>query len=395
VLPRGLQKDDAGGIEMRRQLGIGLVIALGGCTLGQSADPGATQAAVSSCPPSPAPQLFQNALCLCQDFANVGTALIAHGTNGAPATIGVNGRSLIVGDDSVDGSWISYQGLSGTGALSTGGDVVTTGDVAGVGKLAVGGDLSIGGNLEDVGQLSVAGTLRVAGQRLTLGADSVHATGAYSAPAAPPCPCDGASFLDVAAKVAGARTANDNAKIGLPTSLAAVGKSDVTLPTGSFYFDHVETVGSAHFSINGVVALYLDGSIDAVGKEQFTLAAGATLDIYVAGAVHTVGSLTLGSDPSLVRLYVGGNDAAVLSVGAQDLSATIYAPTAQIAFVGDTTIHGALFGKNLAGVGKLSIDYSAPQAPSPAQCPPTGTPAPTPTPNPGTPAPGSNPGPIG
>ena len=359
---------------MRRHFRLGLLMALGGCIAGAggngAAPSGSVRAATTACPPSPAPQLFADALCLCEDFANVGTALVAHGANGTPAAIGVNGRTLLVGDNATDGAWSAYGGLGGTGTLLASGDVTTTGDLIGVGRVDVGGDLSVGGNLEGVGQLSVAGTLRVAGQRLTLGSDDVHATGPYSAPAGPPCACDGPSFLDVAAKVTAARARNDNAKQGLPTSLTAVGASSLTLPTGSYYFDHLETVGQARFTIDGVVALYLDGSIDAVGAEQFQLAAGATLDVYVSGAVRTVGSLTLGADPSALRLYVGGGAAALISVGIQDLAATIYAPTAQIAFVGDTTIHGALFGKSLLGVGQLAIDYFAPAAPPATQCPP-------------------------
>jgi hypothetical protein len=177
-----------------------------------------------------------------------------------------------------------------------------------------------------------------------------------------------------------------------------VGKNAVTLPTGSYYFDHVETIGLAHFVVDGVVALYLDGSLDAVGAELVEIKPGAQLDLYVSGAVRTVGALKLGDDPSALRLYVGGKDASVLSVGLQEIAGAIYAPTAEIAFVGDTTIHGALFGKDLAGVGLFSIDYTQPSAPGQNQCPPAtppGTPG-TPTPgNPGTPpAPGTGTQPV-
>ena len=345
------------------------VAALAGCVTGSDpgAGPGSLNQAVGNCPPSPAGTVFQNALCLCDDLAGVGT-LTTHAPAGGAASVGVNGRSEVVGRDVVDGAWASYAGMSGVGSAKVRDALSTTGDLTGVGRVEVGGDLSVGGNLEGVGELSVGGTLRVKGQRFTLGPATVAATGGYSAPAAPPCACNGSSFVDVSQRVAAAKAKNDNAAHGLPTSLAVVGDNEIQLTTGSYYFDHVETVGRAHFVIDGVVALFFDGSLDAVGKELVELKPGATLDLYVAGALRTVGELALGSDPSSVRLYVGGAGGALLTVGAQQLSAMIYAPTAHIAFVGDTEVHGALFGRDLAGVGRLTIDYSAPQAPNPGQC---------------------------
>lgn len=348
-----------------RALGAILSLALVGCG---GAGPGSSDSPLGSCPPSPAPGLFANALCLCGDLASVGASITTSSPAGA-ASVGVNGRSAIVGDDHVGGSFAAYGGVAGTGRLHVDDDLTTPANVTGVGLLSVGHDLSVGGDLTGVGELAVGGTLRVAGARQTLGLAQVAATGAYSAPAGPPCPCDGSTFIDVAAHVAAAKAKNDNGAHGLPTSLAAVGAESVTLPTGSYYFDHVETVGRAHFVVDGVVALYLDGSLDAVGDELVELKPNATLDLWVAGAVRTVGRLAFGGDPSAVRLYVGGaGGGAVLSVGLQELSGAIYAPTARVAFVGDTTIHGALFAHDLDGVGLFSIDYAAPQAPPPAQC---------------------------
>lgn len=354
--------------SLARALGALLSLALAGCLGGAGGTSGASSG-LGSCPPSPAPGLFTNALCLCGDLADVGAALVTQAPGGGSASVGVNGRSDVVGDDHIGGDFVAYGGLGGTGRVRVDGSLVSTADVAGVGLLDVGHDLSVGGSLMNVGALSVGGTLRVNGVHSGIGTQSVQATGAYVAPGGPPCACDGSTFLDVAALVAAAKVNSVNAAHGLPTSLAAVGAEEVTLTTGSYYFDHVETVGRIHFVIDGVVALYLDGSLDTVGDGLVELKPNATLDLYVSGGVRTVGRLALGSDPSALRLYVGGNGGgAVLSVGLQTLFASIYAPTARIAFVGDTTIHGALFGHDLDGVGLLSIDYAAPQAPSPGQC---------------------------
>jgi hypothetical protein len=349
---------------------LALVIASSGCGLTSGTS---DSQAVGNCPASPAPALFQNALCLCGDLNEVGASIATHLANGNAASVGVNGRSNVVGFDDVEGSWASYMGMFGTGKAHVRDDLSTTGDLVGVGALDVGGDLSVGGDLRGVGELSVGGTLRVAGQHATLGFGQVKATGPYTAPAGPPCPCDGSTFLDVAAAVTKAKTQNDNAKAGLPTSVANIGLTKVHLPTGSYYFDHVETIGATHFVADGVVALYLDGSLDAVGAEWIEISPTATLDLYVSGQVRTVGALAVGSDPSALRLYVGGKDAAVLSVGFQAIAGMIYAPTATVAFVGDTNIHGALFAKDLEGVGLFTIDYSAAQAPTPSQCTPPGS----------------------
>jgi hypothetical protein len=341
-------------------------LVLGGCVAG--APDGTSQAL--SCPPSPAPSLFANALCLCGDFASVGTTLTTAAPTGA-ASVGVNGRSDVVGLDDVGGSWTAYGGMSGVGSARVRDDLATVGDIAGVGRVDVGHDLSVGGSLADVGQLAVGGTLRVQGQERVLGLAQVQATGAYAAPAGPPCPCDGSTFIDVSARVAAAKAKNDNGAHGLPTSMVTVGPSDVVLTTGSYYFDHVATVGHSRFVVDGIVALYLDGSLDVVGRELVELKPNAQLDLWVSGAVATVGQLELGTDPSALRLYVGGAGGALLSVGQQSIAGAIYAPTAEITFVGDTAIHGALFGRDLAGVGRLTLDYASPQPPPPSQCTPT------------------------
>ncbi|HWE27739.1 MAG TPA: hypothetical protein VHB97_07045, partial [Polyangia bacterium] len=227
--------------------------SVAGCGLGSA--PSTSSQPLGSCPPSPAPGLFQNALCLCGDLASVGTAVTTSSATGGAASVGVNGHSAVVGLDDIGGSWSAYDGLDGTGGVRVRDDLVTVGDVAGVGNVDVGHDLAVGGNIADVGELSVGGTLRVQGTKLTLGLSAVQATGAYSAPSGPPCPCDGSTFLDVAELVAAAAATNDNAAHGLPTTLAAVGIQDVLLKTGSYYFDHVATVGRAHFVVDGVVAL--------------------------------------------------------------------------------------------------------------------------------------------
>ncbi|HET6614136.1 MAG TPA: hypothetical protein VFG83_19190 [Kofleriaceae bacterium] len=324
-------------------------------------DPGAAYAV---CPESPAPELFDHALCLCEDFAEVGQLVVGPGADGDAARVGINGAMSVVNQTIIDGSLFANLGINAVAELSVGDDTLTTGDATWVGDMSVGGDLAAGGDVGGVGYLSVGDTLRVAGTTSFLGGSDVTAKGPYSAPAGPPCGCDPATFFDVGAAVTAAADDNDNAAAGLPTSIASIGDTEVTLATGSYYFDGVTTVGRTRFVIDGAVALYIDGAIETVGQELFSLADGATLDLYVSGAVATVGQVVSDTGAgSQFRLYVGGDDPVLVSVGQQIFRGNIYAPTAQVAYVGDTTIDGALFARNLAGVGRLNINYASPDAP--------------------------------
>src|SRR5690606_24764845 len=257
-----------------------------------------------------------------------------------------------------------FDAVSDTGIT---GSLLTEGDASWVGTLAIGQDLAVGGDARGVGLLEVGGALRVGGQESLLGPASVASRGDYAPLAGPPCPCDPATFFDVEAAVAAARSDNDNAAAGLPTRLASVGVTELRLESGSYYFEDAATVGQTRFIIAGPVSLFIDGELDAVGAQSFELESGATLDLFVAGGIRTVGWLDAGSasDPEAFRLYLGGSDSVLLSVGAQTFHGNIYAPEAVIAYVGDTTVVGSLFGRELDGVGRLEIAYGAPLAPEP------------------------------
>lgn len=324
---------------------------------------------VATCPGTPAPGLFAGALCVCDGFDNVGSGFVARAAGKDPANIGVNGASNIVGQVTTDGDWVSWNGIDGVGELDVGRDLVTTRDVNGVGHVQVGHDLFAGGNVSNVGDLAVTGTLRVAGAVESVGSLTAGARGPYTAPAAPPCPCDPATFLDVAKEVAQAKDKNDNAAHGLST-LDVVGSQDLTLTTGRYYFANVQTVGSTQILIDGAVALFLDGSLDSVGEDTFQLTDGSQLDLYVSGRLETVGSVAFGNpgDPSAFRLFVGGAGGSISHVGEQDVYGSIYAPAATFEFVGHTNVRGGLFVKNLDGVGSLEISYSRPSAPGTDVC---------------------------
>lgn len=322
-----------------------------------------------SCPSTPAPGLFTGALCLCQNLEDVGSLEVGRSALHGTGDVGVNGRSNIVNHSQVAGSWTSWQGFTAVGSGYIGGDLVTPADVEVVGHLEVVGDVNVGGSLHGVGSLQVGGAAAVAGGTSVVGMGPAR-IGQYAAVTAPPCSCDPASIFDVAGAVASARQNNQNELHGLPHVLQSVGDQALVLSSGTYYFDRIETVGLTRVRIEGAVALYIGERLAQVGAETFTLEPGASLDLYVAGGVGSVGALELGdqADPSAFRLYVGGRGSVLLGVGAQRLHGLIYAPEAQVEYVGDTRIDGGLFAGALSGVGRLSIDGSLPQPTTQSSC---------------------------
>lgn len=322
----------------------------------------AKQGASAACPSSPAPKLFSRALCLCGDFDQVGELNVRAAPSGAVGSVGVNGNTSLTGNPTVEGSWIAYRGLGGVGNLATTGNVETTGEVSGTGELRVGGDLVVGGDLSGVGQLSVAGKLRVAGKQSLVGNQQVGGLGPYTAPALP-CGCEASQRFDVAGAVAEAKTRNDNAAAQLPT-VDVVGQYNLKLSSGRYYFESVRTLGDSLWQIDGSVAVFIDGNLDQVGDANIDVAPGATLDLYVSGSIHTVGSTRLAARPGAVRLYVGGKAPMLVSVGDLSLVADLYAPEAEVSLVGDARVDGALFAHTLESVGSLALTYAPPAPPA-------------------------------
>jgi hypothetical protein len=327
---------------------------------------------LGACGTTPAPALFEHALCLCGDYLDVGRAKIGPGRD--PASIAVNGRSRTVSYTAVEGDFIAYGGLEATADLNVRGDLESAGDVTWVGALDVEGDLSVGGDLEGIGALEVEGSVAVGGDRFTLGLETAGGDATYVAPAGPPCGCDPATFLDVAALVALARDDNDNAARGIEEDrVLAVGDVSLELETGRYYFQDVAAVGRARLTISGAVSLYLDGDLATVGDGQIEINPGSSLDLYVAGHVAHVGKIELGDpdDPSAFRLYVGGEKPVQVGVGWSEIAGSIYAPLAQILWVGATYVDGAVFAHDLGGVGDLGIRYTRPVAVEvePGECP--------------------------
>lgn len=343
---------------------------LAGCVAGSATDDqGSTGAAKrpATCPPA---DTFDHALCLCEDMNDVGELSVVEGPAGV-GSVGINGFTRFVNLTRAVGDWIAYGGFEAVTDTAIDGSLKSEGDASWVGRLEVGADLAIGGDATGVGMLEVLGALSVGGRETMLPESVVGSRADYQPLAGPPCPCDPATFFDVAGAVSAARTANDNAAAGLPTRLAAVGVNDLRLETGSYYFEDAAAVGQTHITVAGHVALYVDGTIATVGEQDITVEDGASLDLFVSGTIATVGWTSAGSpaNPDAIRVYLGGSDRVLLAaVGAHDFYGNLYAPEATLAYVGDNRVVGSLFGRTLDGVGALEIGYGAPGDPDPPSC---------------------------
>lgn len=347
-------------------LGFGLI----GCG-GRDQQADQSTSRLGACGETPAPALFEHALCICEDFDEVGLVQVGPGRD--RPSIAVNGMSRSVTASRIEGDWHAYGGLSAAAALAIEGDLTSGSDVDWVGDLDVDGGLAVGGDLRGAGRLNVGGDLAVAGERVTLGVESIGGVGAYS-DSGPPCGCDAQTFLDVPALVEIARTENDNDARGIRAGeLFGIGDIALTLDTGRYYFEDVATIGRTRLTIAGAVSIYLDGKLAAIGDDMIEILPGASLDLYVSGAVGSVGRIRIGDedDPSAFRLYVGGDDAVQLGVGVTRIAGTIYAPEARIAWVGDTEVKGAVFARHLDGVGRLDVRYTRPTEVEvdPKECP--------------------------
>ncbi len=353
--------------------------------VGSTTGPGSSSSGLA-CPSSPATDLFEATVCICEDLNDVGNLVVGRAIATDDASLAVNGFTNFINNADIRGDLITYGGLEAKGNVIAQGALISANDVRVLGNVEAKTDFEVGGALKGIGRLAVDGTLRVGGENTFLGWSEVNEVAPYGTTPAPPCGCDPSTFFDTKGAVAAAKAQNDNAAKGLPTTFANVGFSELRLTSGSYYFSDSDNIGYTKIIIDGTVALHVDGDVDNIGAQVVRLTSGSTLDLYVSGNVRNVGHIVLGDKyaPSSFRLYIGGNEKATINVGNAIFNGAIYAPEANLHYIGNTLIRGALFAKNLTSTGNLMIGYAAPN-PQPDSCPeqdPDAEPEPEPQPEP-------------
>ncbi|HEY5926748.1 MAG TPA: hypothetical protein VIV11_33910 [Kofleriaceae bacterium] len=316
----------------------------------------------ATCPP---PGTFQHAVCVCEDLEHVGALFAKDGPSG-PGSVGINGRTDLVGYSESTGDWIAWEGFAAVG-VTVGDSLITSKTLSSVGDVRIGGDAVIGGDLSCVGEVKIGGTLELGGKEHVVGLMDIAKRAAYSAPAGPPCNCDPSTFFDVEGAIAAAKQAATGA-----SSWDQVGAKEIRLTGGNYYVTSADVIGKTTIYVDATSSVFVDGSLRQVGAEQWKLAPGATLDLFVGGDVASVGQLIVGNpaDPAAFRLYIGGSGGtSVGAVGDTRFYGSVYAPRSRVAYVGNAVIVGAIFAKNIAGVGALTIEYGTPSS-QPTSCDP-------------------------
>ena len=307
-------------------------------------------------------QVFEHALCLCGDLDDVGSGVVTRssshlaGNDPGLGHVGVNGRVDLVGNFAVDGSFNAAGGIDGVGDLDVGRELITGNDVDVVGNWTVGQDAWIDGDLDVVGDMDINGDLFLSGSLSAVGdVNFVDGRRGFDYRGAP-CPCGRNQIIDVAAEVAKRRDLNNNDRLG--------SGDELILDDGEYYFARPQDVlGKREIRVVGRASIFVEGDIETVGEMNLVVEEGAEAELWVSGTIKTVGNLELGA-PSKSRarafkLFMGGRGEALVNVGNAQFVGGIYAPEADIDFVGDLEVRGSLFANNLKGTGSLDIEYDS------------------------------------
>jgi hypothetical protein len=315
--------------------------------------------------------VFRHAVCGCGAL-NLGGDLDTDGFDSrvAPWTAGGTGGDIggnagldFGGDVGIGGNLI----ISG-GGVQAGTDLRVRGDLdagGGLGRpsssVSVGGAARIGGDV-DVGTLDVTGTLTTPAGSVQQGSITAGALVTAAVAIPPPCRCAPGEIIDVAAIVADHRLANHDAAVGLaPDALADVhGDATLELPCGRFYLTRIQAVGGGRVTLRatGRTAVFVAENVTLDGLLAVEVAAGAELDLFVAGVLNLPGGVRLGDParPQALRIYVASAGAINLSSGSL-LAGNLYAPAADLTPSAPLEVFGALFVNHLALNSPLTVHH--------------------------------------
>ncbi len=176
----------------------------------------------------------------------------------------------------------------------------------------------------------------------------------------PPCDCDPATFVPIAALVAEGRTRNDNALIGLDSeALVTPGVNRrVDLPCGRYYFSSIGNPGAVTIVAHGRVALFVGGNVDVTGALTITLDANAELDLIVGGSFRASTPVSLGSPayPALTRVYIGGADG-FRATNTTVLGGNFYVPLGPIDVTTPLEVFGGVFAGSFRATNTVAVHY--------------------------------------
>lgn len=318
-----------------------------------------------------ASNVFTHALCTCGDVA-VPRQLFSSGFDSdgmdrhrGGAAVGLNGGFARVGNISVNGSLkvASSQPIVTAGSVAVGGDLWLGGSMTVAGVLTVARDAWLLQTVSAVGVAAIGRDLHTAPDAMLRSVGVATVTGSTtSAPLTltPPCACEPADLLDIAALVSAARSGNDDEAAGIDAMTGetrAAMDGTVTLDCGRLYFPSLKGM-TAHFRVSGHVAIFVDGDVEATSQFALDLEPGAELDWFIAGNFMLADGARIGDAmrPAATRIYVGGAQEIQLP-GTTQAAFNLYAPAASVSVGGGGDVFGGIFAQRVSTGADLLLHY--------------------------------------
>jgi hypothetical protein len=283
-------------------------------------------------------------------------------------------------------------------------EFAVTGDLrtTGVPGLAIGGQVGVGQSLHVANQLDLLDVLAVgldafvgsfAGDQPATIGRNLYTPNCGSKPAGvnvkgscvpgaitvdQPCRCGDADLVKIQALVThySDPANNDNAAIGLDPAVYAspAAAARLELPCGYYYLTAINGASERVIGVHGRTAIFIGGSVDASAAITFTLTAGATLDVFVAGSVNATGEFHSGTPayPAQSRFWVNGN----VSMSANSiLNGLFYCPKGTFTATSDLVMYGSIFANNYDGQSSTTIHFDRAAAQAGRECPATPPPS--------------------
>jgi hypothetical protein len=142
------------------------------------------------------------------------------------------------------------------------------------------------------------------------------------------------------------------------TSLPAI-NTTTTLTAGDYVVPSINLSGKSMLYLEGNVRIHVTGDLSISGQGQINSASTSNVAIYLGGPSASVGGNGIINNgtpgrfqiyglPGLTSLSLGGNGV---------LSATVYAPNAELTVVGNGEITGSIVAKSVILTGNASIHF--------------------------------------
>jgi stigma-specific protein Stig1 len=226
----------------------------------------------------------------------------------------------------------------------------------------IGGDSYVDGDIGATATIDIAGVLHQETGATVTGNVTYGSRVEESVTVPPPCECEPAQLIPVAAIAAAHATDNDNALIDLDpaalTSPSAAARLD--LPCGRYYLTGIGGSYAVTIAAHGHTALFIDGSIQLSKPLTISVDPDGSLDILIAGALSTSSTLVIGSPsyPALTRLYIGGTSGFHISSSAA-LAAFFYAPNGLVGGSSSLEVYGGIFAGDFGNSGETEVHYDS------------------------------------